>query len=125
MNHLKHRNKTEVVAFTSTGLEGSRFPKFRAAVGVVNEQDPVDTTVAVTDTELGEAAKPMLAITKIERIKITIGTVFNRKLHLFPFVRSTIDGQAESPRGAANFARPSLQDQTRYQGAIVSTTVSA
>jgi len=52
INHLKHRNKTEVVLITSTGLEGSRFPKFRADVEVVNEQDPFDTTVAVTDTEL-------------------------------------------------------------------------
>ena len=55
INHLKHRNKTEVVLVTSTGLEGSRFPKFRAAVWVVNEQDPADTTVAVTDTELESA----------------------------------------------------------------------
>ncbi len=55
-NHLKHRNKTEVVLVTSTELEGSRFPKFRAAVWVANEQDPFDTTVAVTDTELESAA---------------------------------------------------------------------
>jgi hypothetical protein len=52
INHLKHRNKTEVVLVISTGLEGSRFPKLRLAVWLVNEQDPLDTTVAVTDTEL-------------------------------------------------------------------------
>jgi hypothetical protein len=56
INHLKHRYDMEVVVVTSTGLEGSRFPKFRAAVWVVNEQDPFDTTVAVTDTELESAA---------------------------------------------------------------------
>jgi hypothetical protein len=50
INHLKHRYDMDVVVVTSTGLEGSRFPKFRAEVEVVNSQYPLDTTVAVTDT---------------------------------------------------------------------------
>jgi hypothetical protein len=83
INHLKHRNKTEVVLVTSTGLEGSRFPKFRAAVWVVNEQEPPDTTVAVTDTTLESAALLRRAVIRRRRIKIMIGIVFNQKLHFF------------------------------------------
>jgi hypothetical protein len=52
----------EVFVVTSTGLEGSRFPKFRAEVEVVNSHHPLDTTVAVTDTELESAAKAMLTV---------------------------------------------------------------
>ncbi len=46
----------DVLALTSTGLEGSRFPKFSVEVSVVNQQVPLDMTVAVTDTELESAA---------------------------------------------------------------------
>jgi hypothetical protein len=45
-----------VLAVTSLELEGSRFPKFRAEVWLVNEQDPLVMTVAVTDKELESAA---------------------------------------------------------------------
>ena len=38
----------EVLVVTSTGFEGSTLPKFRAEVEVVNEQEPLDTTVADT-----------------------------------------------------------------------------
>jgi hypothetical protein len=59
--NLKHRKDRVVVAMVSTGLEGSRFPKFRAVAPVVNQQNPLDVTVAVTVTELESAAKAMLA----------------------------------------------------------------
>jgi len=54
-NPRQQRKITDVLALTSTGLEGSRFPKFRADVSVVNQHVPLDTTVAVTDTELESA----------------------------------------------------------------------
>jgi hypothetical protein len=52
----KHWNDIEVLLVISTGLEGSRFPKFSADVVVVNWQYPLDMTVAVTETTLESAA---------------------------------------------------------------------
>lgn len=62
--------------FTSTGFEGSRLPKFRADVWVVNRQVPLDMTVAVTDRELESAAWPMPVVIKIDRIMIGIRPAF-------------------------------------------------
>ncbi|MEW6375530.1 MAG: hypothetical protein AB1502_07035 [Thermodesulfobacteriota bacterium] len=80
----------DVLIFTSIGLEGSRFPKFRAEVDVVNQQNPLDMTDAVTDTELESAAKPMLAAIKIERVTIATVIIFNCKLHLAPLIQPLI-----------------------------------
>jgi hypothetical protein len=66
-----------VFLFTSIGFEGSRLPKFRADVWVVNWQDPLDTTVAVTDRELESAAWPMLVAIKTNRIMKGIRPIFN------------------------------------------------
>jgi hypothetical protein len=72
----KHRNDTEVFLFTSTGFEGSRLPKSRADVLVVNRQDPLDITVAVTDRELESAAWPMPVVIEINRMMIGIRPAF-------------------------------------------------
>jgi hypothetical protein len=80
-NPRQQRKLTDVLALTSTGLEGSRFPKFRAEVSVVNQHVPLDTTVAVTDTVLESAALLRLAVVKMRRIRIMIKFVFNWKLH--------------------------------------------
>jgi hypothetical protein len=80
-NPRQQRKLTDVLALTSTGLEGSRFPKFRAEVSVVNQHVPLDTTVAVTDTVLESAALLRLAVVKMRRIRIMIEVVFNWKLH--------------------------------------------
>lgn len=77
MRNPKHWNDIEVLVFKSMGLEGSRFPKFRVDVVVLNWQYPLDITVAVTDKELESAEYPMLATTNIERAMIGIRTVFN------------------------------------------------
>jgi hypothetical protein len=73
----KHWNDMEVFLFTSLGLEGSRFPKSRADVWVVNRQNPLDITVAVTDTEPESAEYPMPPTIKIEKVMIAIRPVFN------------------------------------------------
>jgi hypothetical protein len=73
----KHRNDTEVFLFTSTGFEGSRLPKSRADVLVVNRQYPLDITVAVTDRELESAAWPMLVAIKTNRVTKGIRPIFN------------------------------------------------
>jgi hypothetical protein len=86
-NPRQQRKMIDVLALTSTGLEGSRFPKFSAEVSVVNQQVPLDMTVAVTDTELESAAYPMPAVTKIERIRVTIGIVFNWKPHFVSLIQ--------------------------------------
>ena len=89
-NPRQQRKVTDVLAFTSTGLEGSRFPKLRAEVSVMNQHVPLDTTVAVTETTLESAASLTPAVTKIRRIKITNGTVFNWRLHSLAFMPPTI-----------------------------------
>jgi hypothetical protein len=79
MNPRQQRKITDVLALTSTGLEGSRFPKFRADVSVVNQHVPLDTTVAVTDTELESPAWPTPAVMKIETAMRIIDCIFNSK----------------------------------------------
>lgn len=76
MKNPKHRNDTEVFVVASTGFEGSRLPKFRVDVWVVNRQVPLDITVAVTDRELESAAWPMPVVIKIDRIMIGIRPAF-------------------------------------------------
>ena len=77
MKNPKHWNDTEVFLFTSTGLEGSRFPKSNADVWVVNRQNPLDMTVEVTDTDTESTEYPIPATTKIERVIMATGTAFN------------------------------------------------
>jgi hypothetical protein len=66
-----------VLALLSIGLPGSRLPKSRVAVFEQNVQFPRLMTVAVTETILESAAKLMLVAIKIERVMMTIRTVFN------------------------------------------------
>jgi hypothetical protein len=76
MNPRQQRKMMDVLALTSTGLEGSRFPKFRAEVAVVNQQVPLEMTVAVTETILESAASLRLAVKKIESITKAINVFF-------------------------------------------------
>ena len=65
------RKMMVVVAFLSTGLAGSRFPKLRLAVDELNRQFPFDRTIALTETIPVLPPYPMVAKVRIE---ITVRT---------------------------------------------------